>query len=81
MSERVMGTARNGKTVAVNFGSYTGPAAVRPVDAGIEVAFMGAQPSTSMPIDGRIGVQRARAVQRLESDIPGMHVFICQLVD
>jgi hypothetical protein len=81
MSDRVFGSVKNGKYTQITLGSYSGMAGVRPSNEGIELAFLGAQPGLSMPIEGTMGNQRIRAVKRKESAIPGMHLFIIEMVD
>lgn len=80
-SGRILGNVRSGWVAPVVFGAYSGEAGLRGVPDGIEMAFMGVQPSTSMPIMGRIDGRPARAVKRLKSEIPDMHVFIVELID
>lgn len=81
MSDMILGTVKAGQRLEIQLGAFTGTAGVRRIPEGLEVAFMGVKPGTSLPIDGVIAGQRVRAVAKREASIEKMNVYVVEMVD
>lgn len=79
MTDQIFGKVDNGRRRVVSIGSYAGPAGIQRATGEVQIAFLAKkQPTVSLPIACVVSGEQMIATRRESSDIPDMHIFICE---